>query len=177
MGATAGQNEYQQVSFPGSFPNRKSLLGLIPAMMLVLLGASGLQTDAWSAVFSTIGPIWLVLGLALGVASVAGYRAVGVDERSREASIVMLSWAIADTLLVLSFALGSELPHDTWFAIALACITVPLMQLGVMFIVWDAMEGAFGAFAKAIASALGCGALVAAGVLSVLMILEGFVAT
>jgi hypothetical protein len=91
--------------------------------------------------------------------------------------MLMLGWAVGDALLVIAFGFGSDLSHNTWLALALASITVPLAQLGVMFIMWDSMTGMLGGFAKAMVIAIGSGALVAAGYVAVLMSLGGSYAT
>ena len=141
------------------------------------MGISSLAADPfmWGD-YESLGLIWIACGAGLAITSVFGFRGIDTDEKSIETSLLLFCWACADALLLVAFAAGSQLPHNDWLGLAYAGITVPLMHTGVTFMVWDILTGVFGAFAKAMAVAMGAGALVAASVVSILMNLEVIIA-
>ncbi|MFY9606966.1 MAG: hypothetical protein WAS24_09615 [Thermoplasmata archaeon] len=166
MTETPEETPYRQVGFPGSYPNWKSFLGVLPACLLFSLAYAGFFNHAWYGDYTSLGYIWLICGVALVAASIGGFRGVEVLEKSTETSLIMFWWACADALLGLAFLAGRHLPHNAWLGLALAFITVLLMHLGAIFVVWDTLTEVFGVFAKIMTAAMGVVSLVAAGVLA-----------
>jgi hypothetical protein len=168
--------ELTRMVFPGSFPNRKSYLGVVPAIVFFALACASSRTHQWGSDCGPLVYLWASCGLALVAISVGGYRGIRVDEKSVETTFIMFCWACADVTLGLAFVLGRYLPNETWLGIGYACFTVMLMHLGTVLAVWDVMTGILGAFAKAMTTAMGAAALIAAAFVSFALATPSFYA-
>lgn len=149
--------------------NWKSVLGVLPAIALLSLSYASFTNQNWWENYTPLGYIWGVAGIAVVVASVIGLRIVDVGERSGGASLLMFGWAASNALLGFGFFFGGELPHNAWLGFGYAVITIALIHMGATFIVWDSLAGMFGAYAKAIAIAMGSAAIVVSVVIVLLL--------
>ena len=149
--------------------NWKSVLGVLPAIALLSLSYASFTNQNWQENYTPLGYVWGVAGIAVVVASVIGVRIVDVGEKSGGASLLMFGWACSDALLGVGFFFGRELPPNAWLGFGYAVVTIALMHMGATFIVWNSLTGIFGAYAKAIAIAMGSAAIVVSVVISLLL--------
>jgi len=140
--------------------NWKSVLGLLPAIALLSHSYVSFTDQSWWESDTNLGYVWAIAGIALIVASVIGIRMVNVGEKSGGTSLLMFGWACSNALLGSGFFLGGGLPHNAWLGFGYAVIAIALMHMGAAFIVWDTLNGVFGAYAKAIATVMGLAAIV-----------------
>ncbi len=166
----AREETWHESERPGAMSaNRKSVLGLLPAIALFSLSYGSLTGHSWWESDVTVGYVWAVSGITVVVASAIGVRMVDVREKSDGTSLLMFSWACSNVLLGIGFFFGSELPHNAWLGIGYAVITIALIHMGAAFIVWDTLTGLIGAYAKAIAIVMGSGAIVISVVIYLLI--------
>jgi hypothetical protein len=138
--------------------------------MLFALAYASFNNHIWWDDYTPLGYVWGSCGIALFAVAVLGISDVDVGEKSPETSLLMFGWgcsyAITGGFLVLAWQF---LPYGVSLGLFYALITVLLMHLGAVFLVWDALTGIFGAYAKAFAVAMGSAAIVVAGVYAFLI--------
>jgi hypothetical protein len=165
-----GEESWQESEDPRALrANMKSLLGLLPAIALFSLAYASLTEQTWWESSTALGYVWAMAGTAVVVESVIGVRMVDAGEKNGGTSLVMFGWACSNALLGVGFFFGGELPHNAWLGFGYAVITIALIQMGATFVVWDALTGIFGAYAKAIAIAMGSAAIVISVVLNLIL--------
>jgi hypothetical protein len=149
-------------------PNRKSLLGLLPASTLLFLSyMSFVQTNVPRDEYTSLVYVSAAAGLSMFLAAVIGYLSVDVWNKSGVATSLVFGWAVFDALFGAGFFFGAGWPSHVWFGYGYAVIVLSLMQMGTTFIVWESLTGVFGAYAKAIAVAMGFAAIAASIVVCV----------